>query len=730
MTERFQQEPDFINIRDETIEVVSTESKQVLDVTGAQITTEFTDSVGSVLQVEREGTPQVIALDTLANHLVFIREDGLGLLVANTGGQGPAGPQGSTGVQGPQGVVGPQGPDGAEGPQGVQGTTGVQGPQGVEGAAGPQGSIGATGAQGAAGVQGPQGELGGPGPQGAQGNVGAQGPQGVVGGVGSQGPQGVPGTAGDTGPQGVAGSQGPQGNIGSQGPQGDTGLSGPQGFQGVGGAQGPQGAVGAPGATGAQGYQGNPGVAGPQGPQGDVGATGSQGPQGFTGATGGTGPQGLTGDTGPQGVQGATGPQGVNGNSVEHRGDWTYPKDYYTLDIVKEPTIGWSFICKFSHTASTDKRPGVGANWKLYWDTIAEKGDQGAMGYQGPQGYQGNDGADGGGVPNGGAQDQVLTKLSATDQDVGWQDAPSGLPAGGTTDQVLAKLSGTDYDVGWQDASGGGGAAYQNIWTTATSYAVGDIVIHEPYGDTDGITKTGIPYICTSAHTSAAGSGTSANEPGGNNYWIFYWHRLGHHYRGPWSTYYAVAYAQFFEGDIVTHNGDLWLCIDSGINNNDAAEPGVGASTDSFWERIDITGEGTWTPSLDGLVWTTETYSNQEGWYIKTGRTCTVLIDLHVTDAVPASGYGTNTVYLTLPFDSKSLTGSSYWEEPVNVWTDIAGTDTKVEVTAVIWFGRMYFRLESDTTHNTLLGNVDGNQCNTWNEFRIKGQVTYLVNDA
>ena len=86
------------------------------------------------------------------------------VIINNTTGQGPPGPEGP---MGPQGAAGPQGPQGAQGPQG---NTGPQGPMG------PQGDTG---------IQGP------PGPQGEQGVEGPQGPQGIAGPQGPAGPSGT-----------------------------------------------------------------------------------------------------------------------------------------------------------------------------------------------------------------------------------------------------------------------------------------------------------------------------------------------------------------------------------------------------------------------------------------------------------------------------------------------------------------------------------------------------------
>lgn len=58
-----------------------------------------------------------------------------------------------------------------------------------------------------------------------------------------------------------------------------------------------------------------------------------------------------------------------------------------------------------------------------------------------------------GGVPDGGATGQVLTKASNLDQDIDWQ-TPQTLPIGGTTGQILTKNSSTDFDYSWKSQSG------------------------------------------------------------------------------------------------------------------------------------------------------------------------------------------------------------------------------------------------------------------------------------
>ena len=134
---------------------------------------------------------------------------------------------------------------------------------------------------------------------------------------------------------------------------------------------------------------------------GATGATGAQGPQGDTGATGAQGPQGDTGATGAAGADGATWSSGadVPANSTGTDGDFFFETD-------------------------TDKV------WKRISGTWTEVADlTGATGAQGPQGDAGDTGADGDdglGVPAGGTADQVLVKVSATDNDTTWADNTGG----------------------------------------------------------------------------------------------------------------------------------------------------------------------------------------------------------------------------------------------------------------------------------------------------------------
>lgn len=257
---------------------------------------------------------------------------------------------------GANGAIGPKGDTGATGPKGDKGDKGEIGETGPMGPEGPQGE------QGLQGLQGIQGEQGLTGPKGDKGDTGEQGLKGDTGDQGPQGPQGETGATGAQGPQGIQGEVGP---IGPQGEKGDKGDQGDQGIQGLPGEKGDQGEMGP------QGEQGLPGI---QGEKGDPGEQGIQGPAGLDGADGADGAPGPQGEKGDQGIQGETGPQGPQGIQGEQG-----PQGIQGI-----------------------------------------QGEQGLQGVPGVDGADGVDGTNGIGVPTGGAANQVLAKIDATDYNTHW----------------------------------------------------------------------------------------------------------------------------------------------------------------------------------------------------------------------------------------------------------------------------------------------------------------------
>lgn len=73
-------------------------------------------------------------------------------------------------------------------------------------------------------------------------------------------------------------------------------------------------------------------------------------------------------------------------------------------------------------------------------------------------------GGGGGNLPAGGTAGQLLVKNSATPNDASWKDpAVAALPAGGTTGQVLTKVADTAGAVAWADSTGGGGGGSSTL---------------------------------------------------------------------------------------------------------------------------------------------------------------------------------------------------------------------------------------------------------------------------
>lgn len=200
-------------------------------------------------------------------------------------------------------------------------------------------------------------------------------------------------------------------SVGTPGAPGGTGLRGPIGLQGI---PGNDGATGPPGLTWQGGwsmstvyhiddtveYLGSAYIA--------VIASTNSIP--FVGSPAWSllalkGDTGLTGATGAQGVAGPLGPIGL-----VWRGAWNLGNPYVYTDAVR-----YNGSAYYALRASTNAQPDVSpADWSL----LAQKGDTGA---QGVQGIPGNDGQ---GVPPGGTAAQVLGKVSGTDFDDAWIDAP------------------------------------------------------------------------------------------------------------------------------------------------------------------------------------------------------------------------------------------------------------------------------------------------------------------
>jgi hypothetical protein len=392
--------------------------------------------------------------------------------------------------------------------------------------------------EGDQGPTGPQGTQGDPGATGAQGDTGAQGPQGI------QGDQGI---------QGIQGVQGDPGNDGATGPAGPTGPAGVD-WDNSGWVTSTLYAVNAGLLHNGTSYRcilqhtsggtSEPGVGGSWATYWEViaqkGDTGATGPQGDTGA------QGDTGDTGAQGIQGDP---GINWDN----GLWSISGSYALDDGLFHE--GSSYRCILAHSSSSLTEPGTGASWETYWEYIAKQGTKGDTGATGATG----------GVPDGGTTDQVLTKDSATDQDVSWQDPSASV--------VL------DYEFNW---------------AISTAYIVGDIVINddEQY------------FICVQDHTST-GSG-STGQPEIDTFSYLYWAPTGARvkFRQDWTLSVTYNYGDYVRNS----NGGLYRAIVGGVATS-GTEPGIGGSWTARWELFASEDQ-----DLSSYVVDTDIYGDNELW--------------------------------------------------------------------------------------------------------------------
>ncbi len=128
------------------------------------------------------------------------------------------------------------------------------------------------------------------------------------------------------------------------------------------------------GPAGADGPQGEPG---PPGPPGEGSATVTIG----TTTTGDAGTDAIVVNSGttteaildftiPRGEQGLQGTDGADGQSFVWRGAWSLG---LTLAYMECVSHNWSaYVCIQSHLTTALTEPGVGADWELYWQVLAQ----------------------------------------------------------------------------------------------------------------------------------------------------------------------------------------------------------------------------------------------------------------------------------------------------------------------------------------------------------------------
>ena len=287
------------------------------------------------------------------------------------------------------------------------------------------------------------------------------------------------------GEKGDKGDKGDQGDIGFTGPKGDTGAQGVQGIQGPAGVKGDKGDTGNTGATGADGEAAtirignvtsgispsiiNSGTAQdavfdfilPKGDKGDPGEKGEDGTDGKSfdikaqypneAALRAAHPTGEAGDAYFVGTD--ENPDlyvwltddndwfnngklaGVKGDKGD-KGEKGFSPIAQVTKVGKVATI--SIRDEVGTTTATVSDGEEGSNGKSAYEVAVDEGfvgteaewlaslvgPQGAQGVQGPQGIQGVQGIQGEtgiGVPDSGAQGQVLTKKSGINYDTEWK---------------------------------------------------------------------------------------------------------------------------------------------------------------------------------------------------------------------------------------------------------------------------------------------------------------------
>lgn len=116
--------------------------------------------------------------------------------------------------------------------------------------------------------------------------------------------------------------------------------------------------------------------------------------------------------------------------SIRFRGEWEATTGYLVNDIITANSV--VYIVLFAHTSEATFDPGANNGMgDDYYGVLLEI----------PATT----------IPAGGGEGYVLTKNSATDYDMQWQNR--GIPDGGDAGDVLIKLSSDDLDFDWAPAS-------------------------------------------------------------------------------------------------------------------------------------------------------------------------------------------------------------------------------------------------------------------------------------
>mgnify|MGYP003154951955 CR=1 FL=1 len=167
----------------------------------------------------------------------------------------------------------------------------------------------------------------------------------------------------------------------------------------------------------------------------------------------------------------------------------------------------------------------------------------------------------------------------------------------------------------------------------------------------------------------------------------------------------------------VDEDGDAYLAGFLEFPDGSGIHFGASQGSGSTSEKLDDYEEGTYSPTFTGSSATgSQSYSYQNGWYVKVGSLVTAFFDMNISSSSGMSGAG----YISLPIASKNQN----WYAPMLPWevaTNFTDSDQKaggyVQPSAAVVVAYKYNSensvLESSGYFNI---NVTG---------RISGQVTY-----
>ena len=233
-------------------------------------------------------------------------------------------------------------------------------------------------------------------------------------------------------------------------------------------------------------------------------------------------------------------------------------------------------------------------------------------------------------------------------------------------------------------------ANWKGAWATSTNYIANDAVSND-----------GGSYICTLAHTSAAGS-----EPGTGGSWATYWDLMADKGSdgvagqlvgsGAWTT--ATGYTA--DVDVVENDGSGYVCKATHTSGALDDEPGVGAVWETYWELLVSKGADS-------------TVSGPSG---PTGAGVTGAAGAASTVSGPSGPTGAGATGPTGPTGAAGPLGSTYTTIISSVTQKIVDHNLG-QYPAVVVLDASDIEIECQVTHNTV------NQCTLDFSEAISGRV-------